>query len=118
MVFRSCPFMTSSEKAAPPMDAIHPDSDGLSGGGANLGGTSRSGTGVAQQAKVKHTIKIEARLSAVRNRIDFSHFVHSVLTGAKWEGRKEPIVRAPESASEVLSSKPHAPSPRSMFILD
>src|SRR5690242_14863699 len=37
-VFRSWPAMTSSEKAASPIDAILPDWDGLSGAGADLVG--------------------------------------------------------------------------------
>src|SRR5215472_2090353 len=74
MVFLPCPLVTSSEKAASPIDAIFPDWDGLSAAGADLVRTRRSGTGVAQAAAVKHTTNSEARLSAVRNRIGIPPF--------------------------------------------
>ncbi|PYT72256.1 MAG: hypothetical protein DMG39_10385 [Acidobacteria bacterium] len=72
--------MTSSEKGASPIDAIFPDCDRVSGYGTRRAGTIRSGIGVAQEAKVKHTIKIEAKLSAVRNGIE------TLLFDLDWDG--------------------------------
>src|SRR5205085_5193932 len=77
MVFLSWPLVTSSEKAASPIDAILPDWEGLSGTGTEFVGNSRSGTGVAQEATVKHTNNM-ARLSAVRNRIGFLLFLFDI----------------------------------------
>src|SRR5215472_1911079 len=62
--------MTSNEKVASPIDAIFPDWDWVSGYGANLPGSSRSGIGVAEEAKVD-TRRKAARPSTVRNRIEF-----------------------------------------------
>src|SRR5690348_14165947 len=82
MVFLSRPVLTSSEKAASPIEAIFPDWDGLSAAvGADLAATRCSGTGVAQEATVKHTANKVARVSAVRNRIGIPPF--QFLTGAR-----------------------------------
>src|SRR6266851_5552782 len=71
IVFTSWSFKTSREKAASPTDEIFPDADWLSGADLRWLAKGWAGSGMDQAASVKQKTNNVAKLSTVRNRIEF-----------------------------------------------